>query len=72
MDWQAIKGKTRAWLLTRKNILWQRLGWRHPMLPNKVFYLGKNGGWKWTSGHAILNKDWLFRIEGDDDKTREA
>ena len=39
--------------------------WILPIKPIK-FDLWGTMGWKWYGGYAIVNKDRLFRLEGED------
>ena len=50
---------------TFKERVRQRLGLKHPMLPNKVWH-GDNMGWRWFSGYGVLNENWKLRIEEPD------
>ena len=49
---------------TLKNELRQRLGLRHPMLPNMVWH-GLEA-WKFTQEFAIFNRSWIAHIENSD------
>lgn len=61
-DWKGTHGECRycSWIERQK----QRLGVKHPMLPNLVWH--NIDGWKWRGGNGILQSNRHFRIEPDE------
>ena len=57
--WKGKQGECRY--CTGKERLKQRLGMKHPMLPNLVWH--GISGWKWTSGYGVVNRKAVLRVE---------